>query len=157
MGEPIELPAFITEVPEASINKQEVSNEVTRTYISLFDSRASTATNNSIFVVPDGFVLELSSAVISMIAGVAGVTNFELFISNGALLSSREYSIAGLILDHAEHQTVSLVFNPLSVFIDSQKSLRVSFSGGNNNRMVTVVNGFLIKKSELGSKLNIFI
>jgi len=151
-----ELPHFISDVPEDTINKQRPLDIPQRIFTTILEDWSGVATERPIYTVPKGKVLEIRHLQLALSAGVTGNNFGRLFVSQG-LGTPTEFEIMRINLDHQEHDHAEASLPPFSLLIPSGKEIRFQFSSALGSTMTAIIIGFLISRDELNKKTNIVI
>lgn len=153
-----ELPHFMSDIPEESLQQSEVKSEPSKIFTPLYYDSSGFGIDEVLYTVPSDSVYEITHIGLSAISGAANDTEFEVYAGSPGGAGTREYNLAKMLLDHAEHQCISYAWPKLSLFIQSNKSIRTRYSGGVGSKEFSVViHGFLIKKSEIATKTTLII
>jgi hypothetical protein len=156
VGEPVAFEPIVQGVPSETIRRPILTEEPVRV-ATRFIGRKTGGGNFSMFTIPDGKVFEVIDMTVSIVNEVSPPTQNDFIIREGNL-STANNELLHIVLDHQEHITMTKQFSPKSFFINSNTIIAGRIE---QVAAATVMewhfSGFLIKKDEITSKLNIFI
>jgi len=158
-----ELPSFITDVPEASLNQNQINNSALRTqttYIGTLQKNAAVRNSKVVLLtVPAGYVFEVSYMQMSCVLFSDSI-RMEYGLGFDITTDFVDPLQAVILLKEKDHQTVSQSFPRGSLLINEGKKLSgaiFDIFSSTVARAQFILTGNLIKKSELYQKENILL
>jgi len=159
MVDPIPLVPFIKGVPEASLGKQRVSDEPTRSFQPINGGIETTSGSEIFFKVPKGQILEVRHIHVNATnkSALGAQTSFFLTVIDAQDIDKYNLIWFPLILPRTE--VINSGYGALSLLLNEGDGFKLTIATGvvTNSIFNASIQGFLIDKGEFSKKTNILI